>query len=146
MEGVHHGQIGRAVGGVPILIEMGSHEQHGQSDGFRRARVKIRPTEIIGRCLRLHQQIRENRHARHKQTRSKWNNLLHGKGFTLPEQPDNGEGIETPETAKRTLPKRVRMRLKARLDRRKARLSDLISARKNDNDKSNTEENDNEKK
>ena len=29
---------------------------------------------------------------------------------------------------------------------RKARLSDLISARKNDNDKSNTEENDNEKK
>jgi len=38
------------------------------------------------------------------------------------------------------------MRLKARLDRRKARLSDLISARKNDNDKSNTEENDNEKK
>ena len=96
--------------------------------------------------LRLHQQIRENRHARHKQTRAKWNNLLHGKGFTLPEQPDNGESIETPETAKRTLPKRVRMRLKARLDRRKARLSDLISARKNDNDKSNTEENDNEKK
>ena len=86
------------------------------------------------------------RHARHKQTRAKWNNLLHGKGFTLPEQPDNGEDIETPETAKRTLPKRVRMRLKARLDRRKARLSDLISARKNDNDKSNTEENDNEKK
>lgn len=67
------------------------------------------------------------------------------QGFTLPEQPDNGEGSKRRDR-EATLPKRVRMRLKARLDRRKARLSDLISARKNDNDKSNTEENDNEKK
>ena len=38
------------------------------------------------------------------------------------------------------------MRRKARLDKRRARLSDLISAKKNDNEQSNTEENDNEKK
>lgn len=124
-----------------------AERKHAKMNRIHAMKVKL-PTlsALHEQRLRLHQQIRENRHARHKQTRSKWNNLLHGKGFTLPEQPDNGEGIETPETAKRTLPKRVRMRLKARLDRRKARLSDLISARKNDNDKSNTEENDNEKK
>ena len=124
-----------------------AERKHAKMNRIHAMKVKL-PTlsALHEQRLRLHQQIRENRHARHKQTRAKWNNLLHGKGFTLPEQPDNGEGIETPETAKRTLPKRVRMRLKARLDRRKARLSDLISARKNDNDKSNTEENDNEKK
>ena len=124
-----------------------AERKHAKMNRIHAMKIKL-PTlsALHEQRLRLHQQIRENRHARHKQTRAKWNNLLHGKGFTLPEQPDNGEGIETPETAKRTLPKRVRMRLKARLDRRKARLSDLISARKNDNDKSNTEENDNEKK
>ena len=124
-----------------------AERKHAKMNRIHAMKIKL-PTlsALHEQRLRLHQQIRENRHARHKQTRAKWNNLLHGKGFTLPEQPDNGESIETPETAKRTLPKRVRMRLKARLDRRKARLSDLISARKNDNDKSNTEENDNEKK
>ena len=45
----------RKIGGVPVFVEMGSHEQHGQSDGFRRVCVKIRPTEIVGRSLRLHQ-------------------------------------------------------------------------------------------
>ena len=124
-----------------------AERKHAKMNRIHAMKIKL-PTlsALHEQRLRLHQQIRENRHARHKQTRAKWNNLLHGKGFTLPEQSDSGEGIETPETAKRTLPKRVRMRLKARLDRRKARLSDLISARKNDNDKSNTEENDNEKK
>nr|DAU01015.1 MAG TPA: hypothetical protein [Caudoviricetes sp.] len=53
VECVHHGQIGRAVGGVSVFVEMGSHEQHGQSDGFRRVCVKIHPAEIIGRSLCL---------------------------------------------------------------------------------------------
>ena len=114
-------------------MQEAQHDEHANGRHVLKSQIEKRARNLA-------------RHARHKQTRAKWNNLLHGKGFTLPEQPDNGEGIETPETAKHTLPKRVRMRLKARLDRRKARLSDLISARKNDNDKSNTEENDNEKK
>ena len=61
------------------------------------------------------------------------------------DSPAQPQQTET-QSSGRTLPKRVRMRLKARLDKRRARLSDLISAKKNDNEQSNTEENDNEKK
>lgn len=123
-----------------------AEKKHAKMNRIHAMKVKL-PTlsALHEQRLRLHQQIRENRHARHKQTRDKLNRLLHGKGFTLPEQPDEPQQTET-QSSGRTLPKRVRMRLKARLDKRKARLSDLISAKKNDNEQSNTEENDNEKK
>ena len=38
---------------IPAFVKMRSHEQHGQPDGLRRVRVKIRPAEIVGRGLRL---------------------------------------------------------------------------------------------
>ncbi len=123
-----------------------AERKHAKMNRIHAMKVKL-PTlsALHEQRLRLHQQIRENRHARHKQTRAKLNSLLHGKGYTLPEQPDEPQQTET-QSSGRTLPKRVRMRLKARLDKRRARLSDLISAKKNDNEQSNTEENDNEKK
>lgn len=123
-----------------------AERKHAKMNRIHAMKVKL-PTlsALHEQRLRLHQQIRENRHARHKQTRAKLNSLLHGKGYTLPEQPDEPQQTET-QSYGRTLPKRVRMRLKARLDKRRARLSDLISAKKNDNEQSNTEENDNEKK
>lgn len=123
-----------------------AERKHAKMNRIHAMKVKL-PTlsALHEQRLRLHQQIRENRHARHKQTRAKLNSLLHGKGYTLPEQPDEPQQTKT-ESSGRTLPKRVRMRLKARLDKRRARLSDLISAKKNDNEQSNTEENDNEKK
>ena len=123
-----------------------AERKHAKMNRIHAMKVKL-PTlsALHEQRLRLHQQIRENRHARHKQTRAKLNSLLHGKGYTLPEQPDEPQQTET-QSSSRTLPKRVRMRLKARLDKRRARLSDLISAKKNDNEQSNTEENDNEKK
>ena len=122
-----------------------AERKHAKMNRIHAMKVKL-PTlsALHEQRLRLHQQIRENRHARHKQTRAKLNSLLHGKGYTLPEQSD--EPQQTEKSYGRTLPKRVRMRLKARLDKRRARLSDLISAKKNDNEQSNTEENDNEKK
>lgn len=123
-----------------------AERKHAKMNRIHAMKIKL-PTlsALHEQRLRLHQQIRENRHARHKQTRAKLNSLLHGKGYTLPEQPDEPQQTET-QSSGRTLPKRVRMRLKARLDKRRARLSDLISAKKNDNEQSNTEENDNEKK
>ena len=123
-----------------------AERKHAKMNRIHAMKVKL-PTlsALHEQRLRLHQQIRENRHARHKQTRAKLNSLLHGKGYTLPEQPDEPQQTET-QSSGRTLPKRVRMRLKAQLDKRRARLSDLISAKKNDNEQSNTEENDNEKK
>lgn len=123
-----------------------AERKHAKMNRIHAMKIKL-PTlsALHEQRLRLHQQIRENRHARHKQTRAKLNSLLHGKGYTLPEQPDEPQQTET-QSSVRTLPKRVRMRLKARLDKRRARLSDLISAKKNDNEQSNTEENDNEKK
>ena len=123
-----------------------AERKHAKMNRIHAMKVKL-PTlsALHEQRLRLHQQIRENRHARHKQTRAKLNSLLHGKGYTLPEQSDEPQQTET-QSYGRTLPKRVRMRLKARLDKRRARLSDLISAKKNDNEQSNTEENDNEKK
>ncbi len=123
-----------------------AERKHAKMNRIHAMKVKL-PTlsALHEQRLRLHQQIRENRHARHKQTRAKLNSLLHGKGYTLPDQPDEPQQTET-QSSGRTLPKRVRMRLKARLDKRRARLSDLISAKKNDNEQSNTEENDNEKK
>ena len=123
-----------------------AERKHAKMNRIHAMKVKL-PTlsALHEQRLRLHQQIRENRHARHKQTRAKLNSLFHGKGYTLPEQPDEPQQTET-QSSGRTLPKRVRMRLKARLDKRRARLSDLISAKKNDNEQSNTEENDNEKK
>ena len=123
-----------------------AERKHAKMNRIHAMKVKL-PTlsALHEQRLRLHQQIRENRHARHKQTRAKLNSLLHGKGYTLPEQSDEPQQTET-QSSSRTLPKRVRMRLKARLDKRRARLSDLISAKKNDNEQSNTEENDNEKK
>ena len=123
-----------------------AERKHAKMNRIHAMKVKL-PTlsALHEQRLRLHQQIRENRHARHKQTRAKLNSLLHGKGYTLPEQPDEPQQTET-QSSGRTLSKRVRMRLKARLDKRRARLSDLISAKKNDNEQSNTEENDNEKK
>lgn len=123
-----------------------AERKHAKMNRIHAMKVKL-PTlsALHEQRLRLHQQIRENRHARHKQTRAQLNSLLHGKGYTLPEQPDEPQQTET-QSSGRTLPKRVRMRLKARLDKRRARLSDLISAKKNDNEQSNTEENDNEKK
>ena len=123
-----------------------AERKHAKMNRIHAMKVKL-PTlsALHEQRLRLHQQIRENRHARHKQTRAKLNSLLHGKGYTLPEQSDEPQQTET-QSSGRTLPKRVRMRLKARLDKRRARLSDLISAKKNDNEQSNTEENDNEKK
>lgn len=123
-----------------------AERKHAKMNRIHAMKIKL-PTlsALHEQRLRLHQQIRENRHARHKQTRAKLNNLLHGKGYTLPEQSDEPQQTET-QSSGRTLPKRVRMRLKARLDKRRARLSDLISAKKNDNEQSNTEENDNEKK
>ena len=123
-----------------------AERKHAKMNRIHAMKVKL-PTlsALHEQRLRLHQQIRENRHARHKQTRAKLNSLFHGKGYTLPEQPDEPQQTET-QSYGRTLPKRVRMRLKARLDKRRARLSDLISAKKNDNEQSNTEENDNEKK
>ncbi len=123
-----------------------AERKHAKMNRIHAMKVKL-PTlsALHEQRLRLHQQIRENRHARHKQTRAKLNSLLHGKGYTLPEQPDEPQQTKT-QSSGRTLPKRVRMRLKARLDKRRARLSDLISAKKNDNEQSNTEENDNEKK
>ena len=123
-----------------------AERKHAKMNRIHAMKIKL-PTlsALHEQRLRLHQQIRENRHARHKQTRAKLNSLLHGKGYTLPEQPDEPQQTET-QSSDRTLPKRVRMRLKARLDKRRARLSDLISAKKNDNEQSNTEENDNEKK
>ena len=123
-----------------------AERKHAKMNRIHAMKVKL-PTlsALHEQRLRLHQQIRENRHARHKQTRAKLNSLLHGKGYTLPEQPDEPQQTET-QSSGRTLPKHVRMRLKARLDKRRARLSDLISAKKNDNEQSNTEENDNEKK
>ena len=123
-----------------------AERKHAKMNRIHAMKIKL-PTlsALHEQRLRLHQQIRENRHARHKQTRAKLNSLFHGKGYTLPEQPDEPQQTET-QSSGRTLPKRVRMRLKARLDKRRARLSDLISAKKNDNEQSNTEENDNEKK
>ena len=123
-----------------------AERKHAKMNRIHAMKIKL-PTlsALHEQRLRLHQQIRENRHARHKQTRAKLNSLLHGKGYTLPEQSDEPQQTET-QSYGRTLPKRVRMRLKARLDKRRARLSDLISAKKNDNEQSNTEENDNEKK
>lgn len=123
-----------------------AERKHAKMNRIHAMKIKL-PTlsALHEQRLRLHQQIRENRHARHKQTRAKLNSLLHGKGYTLPDQPDEPQQTET-QSSGRTLPKRVRMRLKARLDKRRARLSDLISAKKNDNEQSNTEENDNEKK
>ena len=123
-----------------------AERKHAKMNRIHAMKIKL-PTlsALHEQRLRLHQQIRENPHARHKQTRAKLNSLLHGKGYTLPEQPDEPQQTET-QSSVRTLPKRVRMRLKARLDKRRARLSDLISAKKNDNEQSNTEENDNEKK
>nr|WP_302664291.1 efflux RND transporter permease subunit [uncultured Agathobaculum sp.] len=123
-----------------------AERKHAKMNRIHAMKIKL-PTlsALHEQRLRLHQQIRENRHARHKQTRAKLNSLLHGKGYTLPEQSDEPQQTET-QSSGRTLPKRVRMRLKARLDKRRARLSDLISAKKNDNEQSNTEENDNEKK
>lgn len=123
-----------------------AERKHAKMNRIHAMKIKL-PTlsALHEQRLRLHQQIRENRHARHKQTRAKLNSLLHGKGYTLPEQPDEPQQTEA-QSSGRTLPKRVRMRLKARLDKRRARLSDLISAKKNDNEQSNTEENDNEKK
>lgn len=123
-----------------------AERKHAKMNRIHAMKIKL-PTlsALHEQRLRLHQQIRENRHARHKQTRAKLNSLLHGKGYTLPDQPDEPQQTET-QSYGRTLPKRVRMRLKARLDKRRARLSDLISAKKNDNEQSNTEENDNEKK
>ncbi len=123
-----------------------AERKHAKMNRIHAMKVKL-PTlsALHEQRLRLHQQIRENRHARHKQTRAKLNSLFHGKGYTLPEQSDEPQQTET-QSSGRTLPKRVRMRLKARLDKRRARLSDLISAKKNDNEQSNTEENDNEKK
>ena len=123
-----------------------AERKHAKMNRIHAMKIKL-PTlsALHEQRLRLHQQIRENRHARHKQTRAKLNSLLHGKGYTLPEQPDEPQQTET-QSSVRTLPKRVRMRLKARLDKRRARLSDLMSAKKNDNEQSNTEENDNEKK
>ena len=123
-----------------------AERKHAKMNRIHAMKVKLPTLSVLHeQRLRLHQQIRENRHARHKQTRAKLNSLLHGKGYTLPEQPDEPQQTET-QSSGRTLPKRVRMRLKARLDKRRARLSDLISAKKNDNEQSNTEENDNEKK
>ncbi len=123
-----------------------AERKHAKMNRIHAMKVKLPMLSALHeQRLRLHQQIRENRHARHKQTRAKLNSLLHGKGYTLPEQPDEPQQTET-QSSGRTLPKRVRMRLKARLDKRRARLSDLISAKKNDNEQSNTEENDNEKK
>ena len=123
-----------------------AERKHAKMNRIHAMKIKL-PTlsALHEQRLRLHQQIRENRHARHKQTRAKLNSLLHGKGYTLPGQPDEPQQTES-QSSGRTLPKRVRMRLKARLDKRRARLSDLISAKKNDNEQSNTEENDNEKK
>ena len=123
-----------------------AERKHAKMNRIHAMKIKL-PTlsALHEQRLRLHQQIRENRHARHKQTRAKLNSLLHGKGYTLPEQPDEPQQTET-QSSGRTLPKRVRMRLKARLDKRRARLSDLISAKQNDNEQSNSEENDNEKK
>ena len=123
-----------------------AERKHAKMNRIHAMKVKLPALSALHeQRLRLHQQIRENRHARHKQTRAKLNSLFHGKGYTLPEQPDEPQQTET-QSYGRTLPKRVRMRLKARLDKRRARLSDLISAKKNDNEQSNTEENDNEKK
>ena len=112
-----------------------AERKHAKMNRIHAMKVKL-PTlsALHEQRLRLHQQIRENRHARHKQTRAKLNSLFHGKGYTLPEQPDEPQQTET-QSSGRTLPKRVRMRLKARLDKRRARLSDLISAKKNDNEK-----------
>ena len=66
-----------------------AERKHAKMNRIHAMKIKL-PTlsALHEQRLRLHQQIRENRHARHKQTRAKLNSLLHGKGYTLPGQPD----------------------------------------------------------
>ena len=118
-----------------------AEKKHAKMNKIRATKVKLPIlSELHQQRVHLMNQLRENRHARHERIRAKFSNLVRGKGFTLPEQPEQPSAPEENEHKPRMLTKRLRMRLKNRLDARKARLTD----NKPSND--DTEESNDEKK
>ena len=122
-----------------------AERKHAKMNRIHAMKIKL-PTlsALHEQRLRLHQQIRENRHARHKQTRAKLNSLLHGKGYTLPEQPDEPQQTETQSSG---TPNESTPGLNgAGLLYQGYVETSNVNVTEDDNEQSNTEENDNEKK